>query len=308
MVCVDASGAYKWNLMIPGMSGYYYYPDPEDRFLEVSPGEFVITGDGIRSIGSVEEGILIGPPEIPVITINHYYDSFRWYLSESGHYLLSGFNIYRGGSEDDLELYETLPGYTSAYGDNNVELNRTYFYMVESFDPAGRTSRSSVIEILYEPYPHYPGPPMNVSAEGRNGEVELTWEPPEELYGFPLQGYLIYRIYGDEEWQEIGQVGPDIMLFVDTNVTNGEYYHYSVAAENEHGHTFNESNVWARPHKELIFDDNENLRLFSFCCGPVILCGIVFLIVILYTRKRKDGYSWHDGKGEKFLGGEDDGG
>ncbi len=307
ITCIDDEGEFRWSLMVPGASSSYFDPGPLDRILEISPGEFVIAGDGLFFVGAREEGDPILPPEIISLT-RSYPNRVRWDIYEDRMFLLSGFRLYRGESEEDLELLETLPGYHSGYSDEDTELNRTYYYMVESFGPTGRSARSSIIEILYEPYPHDPGPPLNITAEGKNGEVKLTWDPPEELYGYPLQGYLIYRIYGDEEWQQIGEVGPDVETFVDTNVTNGEYYHYNVAAFNEHGHTFNDTNVWARPHKELIFDDNEGLRLFSFCCGPLIFCGMVFLVVILYTRKRNDGYSWHDGKGEKFLGGDEDGG
>jgi len=304
-ICVDNEGGYRWSLHIPGALRSYFDPGPLDRVLEISPGEFIIAGDGLFFVGASEEGDPILSPEIISLT-RSYPNRVRWDIYEDRIFLLSGFRLYRGDSEQGLQLIEVLDGYHFVYADEDAELNRTYYYKVESFNPKGYILESDLLEVEIKPSPHDPGPPMNISAEGRIGEVILTWESPEELYGYPLQGYLIYRIHGEEEWQQIGEVGPDAATFVDTNVTNGEYYHYNVAAFNEHGHTFNDTNVWARPHKELIFDDNEGLRLFSFCCGPVIFCGMVFLVVVLYTRKRDDGYSWHDGKGEKFLGGDED--
>ena len=122
------------------------------------------------------------------------------------------------------------------------------------------------------------------------------------LYGHPLEGYIVSRIpNGGDEWTIAGTLGPNETRFEDTNVTNGQYYHYAVAAENAHGMTYNDTYPWVRPHRRLLLDGAYELRFIAICVSPFLFCIVIFAIVYVYTKKRKDGYSWHDGKGEKFL-------
>lgn len=76
-----------------------------------------------------------------------------------------------------------------------------------------------------------PSAPMNVTAEGVDGAVELTWTAPESDGGSPITGYTVLvspdalsvAISGSDNWADID------------GLTNGRAYTFTVTANNANG-------------------------------------------------------------------------
>jgi len=69
-----------------------------------------------------------------------------------------------------------------------------------------------------------------LSADVRNGEVTLTWQP---IMKSRLNGYRIYR--GNASGQQFIVGGSEQPTFIDTEVKSGETYYYRVTAINDFG-------------------------------------------------------------------------
>jgi len=79
-----------------------------------------------------------------------------------------------------------------------------------------------------------PGPPTALAAQGGDGFVLLTWEPPEEEGGSPILNYLVYRGTNLDLMSNLGAIG-NITNYNDNSVENGVTYYYRVRAINEYG-------------------------------------------------------------------------
>jgi fibronectin type 3 domain-containing protein len=80
-----------------------------------------------------------------------------------------------------------------------------------------------------------PGPPINLAAQGGDGFVLLTWEPPEEDGASPVLYYILYRGNDPDLMSDLGHIG-NVTSYNDNNlVENGVTYYYRVRAINEYG-------------------------------------------------------------------------
>lgn len=76
-----------------------------------------------------------------------------------------------------------------------------------------------------------PSSPLNLSATAGDQQVTLTWNPPSFDGGLPITNYRIYRgttSGGEVFLTEIGNV----LIHLDTGLTNGQLYCYRVSAVN----------------------------------------------------------------------------
>jgi len=72
--------------------------------------------------------------------------------------------------------------------------------------------------------PTPPSPPQNLAAVGGDGQVSLTWDPPQDDGGSPLLAYLVYR--GDSPGGESLLAGVGLVTsWIDITVTNGHTYY-----------------------------------------------------------------------------------
>jgi hypothetical protein len=92
-----------------------------------------------------------------------------------------------------------------------------------------------------------PDPPGGVVAEGLNGSVRVSWEPPEETGGLVVSGYKVYGITGDLQINLIAELGPDTREFDHPDLQNGEVYLYAVRAFTGVGESDLSEIVEARP-------------------------------------------------------------
>src|SRR5437773_1332769 len=95
--------------------------------------------------------------------------------------------------------------------------------------------------------PTPPSPPRNLTAVGGDGQVSLTWDPPDDDGGSPLLAYLVYR--GDSPGGESLLAGVGLVTsWIDITVTNGHTYYYEVVATNLIGNSDPSNEASATPN------------------------------------------------------------
>src|SRR5262249_42189371 len=79
-----------------------------------------------------------------------------------------------------------------------------------------------------------PSPPSAPAVIGRagNGLVRLSWSAPSDG-GSPITGYKVYRGTTSGGESLLASLG-NVLSYVDTNVTNGTTYYFTVSAVNAH--------------------------------------------------------------------------
>ena len=103
---------------------------------------------------------------------------------------------------------------------------RTYDFTVLAKNLVGEGPMSS--GVLATPRPDIPTAPMELTAAPGDGRIELSWSPPENDGGAPIDHYVIYH-----NGTEVKNVTVNSVTI--TGLTNGESYSFTVAAHNAAG-------------------------------------------------------------------------
>jgi len=91
-----------------------------------------------------------------------------------------------------------------------------------------------------------PSAPQNLRASGRNAQVTLTWQVPVTNGGSPITSYKIYRGTSTASESFLTSVN-NVLFYMDTNVTNGLAYYYTISAVNANGEGLRSNEVQAIP-------------------------------------------------------------
>ncbi|MBK9099839.1 MAG: T9SS type A sorting domain-containing protein [bacterium] len=135
------------------------------------------------------EFIISNKASTPYDITGYSIDSSTVYLSWQGN--VDEYFIYRGLSDDNLELIGTPDPGTTQYADYNLEQNTNYYYAIQAFDlskPDPYSNLSRVIEV----YSHEPG--KVISAVGSSSKAvtvhfsEKMSNTIENLQAFKLNG------------------------------------------------------------------------------------------------------------------------
>ena len=141
-----------------------------------------------------------------------------------------GYHIHRGDTEETMVPHDTVMG-TEHYGDVPDRFGRSLYYAVTAFNFKHTSDLSEVVNVT--PYGS-PMPPDDLVANSVDWKVVVSWTPPADTGGLPIEGYVIGRgetILGLEDYERIGNVTE----FIDENVTLGVTYTYRVRAFNSFG-------------------------------------------------------------------------
>jgi len=169
------------------------------------------------------------PPEGLDSTIGDGYVTLTWTsrIGEEG-FEIDGYNIYRGDSEDETELIDSVDPTVGYYNDTGLVNGKAYYYQLTA-EHTGLESDKNKTTIWATPAT-LPTPPRNLEGEGGEGYIDLDWESPEDDGGVDITEYHIYR---DEE--HIDSVDGDTTTYKDEDLEAGETYDYTVTAENDKG-------------------------------------------------------------------------
>jgi predicted phage tail protein len=158
-------------------------------------------------------------------------------------------NVYRSttpGGEGTV-VYDTAV--SSTYTDTAVSNATTYYYTVAAVNSVGTGPQSGEANATPQPAATPPSAPQGLTATASNQAVQLSWTAPASNGGAAVTSYNIYRstTAGGEGNTPVA-TGVTATNFVDSPLTNGTTYYYTVAAVNAvaTGPQSNEAN--ATPH------------------------------------------------------------
>lgn len=203
-------------------------------------------GNGLRT--EAVQAVPVGLPGIPgglTVEAGVMTMTISWQSPvETGGVSLSGFVIYRGTSEDDLTVLESMPASVLTYVDDDLVAGDTYYYAVAAENSAGTGLPCTAVSAVAV---NVPGAPGDLVAVAGDGQVVLTWTSPFDG-GSVITGYIVKRTNGGSTQSfDLGVV----TTYTDTTVSNGVTYSYTVQAKNALGPGPLSTSVEASPAKEL---------------------------------------------------------
>jgi predicted transcriptional regulator len=117
------------------------------------------------------------------------------------------------------------------YYDTEVEDGEDYYYRVRANNRAGPGNFSIIVSgEAFGP----PGPPIDIVAHSNEETVELSWSPPDDNGGRPIDGYTVYKGTSPDNLDPV----PGILTKLtqtDDYVEFGNTYYYAVSAWNSIG-------------------------------------------------------------------------
>ncbi|MDD1755571.1 MAG: fibronectin type III domain-containing protein, partial [Methanomassiliicoccales archaeon] len=149
--------------------------------------------------------------------------------SQDGGAPILSYRVYRGSSEDSLNLVATVSG--TGYDDVGLAYGIRYFYAISAVNAVGEGGRCAYVSITT--LTTSPSAPKNLSAEPSSLSIDLAWEAPDISGGSPVTSYRIYRGQAPESLVLLTETAQS--AFTDADVTAGLTYHYQVSAVNAVG-------------------------------------------------------------------------
>jgi hypothetical protein len=174
------------------------------------------------------------PPIITDVVEGKGYVLIEWELpNDTNTTDLQGFRIYRAPEGSSLEPLKLEGSSKRSFNDTTMLDGTSYDYSVAALygdDPE---------EILSETVRATPGgppsPPRMLNAFLEGGSINLTWEPPVENGGFPVQFYIIQRKSDNGTFENLATRPADFTYYTDLSVEVGGTYGYRIIAVNEKG-------------------------------------------------------------------------
>lgn len=117
----------------------------------------------------------------------------------------------------------------TTYLDKPLVAETTYYYQVSAKNMAGMSDDSGVASVTTGELP-MPSEITNLIAAGADAKIILTWTPAADV-----EGYKIIRSTSSDGLQNKVEFTSGSASFMDTDVTNGTRYYYSVLAFNAKG-------------------------------------------------------------------------
>lgn len=187
------------------------------------------------------------------------YDGFvslKWNSPRfDGNSSIANYKIYRGNTSIGKKLIFKLNNILS-FNDSNVTNNITYYYEVSAINKIGEGPRSN--EVIAKPTATtifinqtVPSHPQNLSAQGGDGFVNLTWDIPAFDGNSTITNYRLYK--GTTSGKNIFyKLLGTKMEYNDTNVTKDIAYYYRISAINKIGEGALSNEVFAKPTGSVI--------------------------------------------------------
>lgn len=145
-------------------------------------------------------------------------------------------------------------------------------YPASDFPPKG----SEFYGLYMGTYAGVPGMPTGLTARPGIGQAYLSWMPPVNSGDSPITGYVLHRYSAGKSDQIILPISNS---YVDTGLTGGQEYQYSISAFNAQGMGEHELEIFTIP------TPNDNTILYVGVAVAIII-GIV-IAVMLARKKRK---------------------
>ncbi len=220
-----------WTMI--GMSDHPWYQDDDIEIGQIY--YYFISARNIVGEGDLSVSFMVkaystpDPPTAKVDSTGDDYISISWSEpSYTGGTVLVSYKIYRGSDNDTLVYLETVDPSIYSYNDSGLSEGLTYYYAVSSVNSKGESIISRVLNVTVGMIrPDLPRP-RSLSGDPGNGNVVLSFQPPELLDDLVL---LHYHVYRREMGYEFVLISTTVSIrYRDDTVINGITYQYRVTA------------------------------------------------------------------------------
>src|SRR5271157_6592075 len=210
---------------------------------------FYTTGDLVASSPAVAGGrVYVGSYDGNLYCLDAITGALAWLYTTSGSYnhvfsspAVAGGHVYVGSFNGNLYCLNATTGAFVWYYTTNHEVwsspaiagGRVYF--------GGEDNKVYCLPMIF-----IPSTPQTLQASGGKEQVTLTWQEPMSTGGLPIINYKIYRGTSTGCETFLTTVG-NVLAYMDTNVTDGLAYYYTISAVNVNGEGSRSSEVVAIP-------------------------------------------------------------
>ncbi len=218
------------------------------------------------------------------VTIN--WDPTRYSQGKLYHY-----TVYRSKSTnpETAEPIAAIDWPDIGYTDENVTNGETYYYWVTITAAGGESLMGKWVESTPT---GPPTEPQNLTVESGHRFVNLSWNPPMNSGGLPLDAYLIYWGESPEDLHLLAIVKEGTSFQHDVSTFDKEFY-YKVTAINTEGESFrsNLANItpWGPPSEPTGFnftERNQSVNLTWF--PPKYYGGSMYTEYVVYRGDTED--------------------
>ncbi len=143
---------------------------------------------------------------------------------------ITNYTVYRGVASGG-ETFLVRLGDVRTYTDTGLTNGVTYYFRIAAVNAAGEGPNST--EASATPIAT-PSDPLGLTATAGDARVTLNWNPPATDGGLPITNYRIYRGTSPGSETFLVQLGA-ALTYLDTGLTNGVTYYYTVTARNAAG-------------------------------------------------------------------------
>jgi fibronectin type 3 domain-containing protein len=155
-----------------------------------------------------------------------------------------GYRIFRKATGGDFTLIQTLPANSTSFHDSNLTPNVEYDYHIQAFNVAGFSDFAGITTHTLTSGPP-PATPVNVSAAGQDGSIEVSWDA--------LPGISKYNVYrsstpgaeGTTPYQSLVTTN----FFTDGGLPGNSTFYYQVTAVGPGGESAPSTEVSATTQK-----------------------------------------------------------
>ncbi len=201
----------------------------------------------IAIIGSVPiTPVAPGAPVLLSATPGGTAVTLDWEQPSTGGSPITSFTVLRGTTSGAETSYASgLAPSALTYTDEAITADTAYYYVVQAVNAVGTSPSSNELSATPGPVVTAPPAPTMDSATPGNDAITLEWAP-NGTGGSPITYYNLLRSLssGAEASYATGLAGPS---YVDTGVTNGTEYFYTLEAVNAIGTSSPSNEVSATP-------------------------------------------------------------
>jgi surface protein len=201
--------------------------------------------------------------------------------SDNGGSAITNYRIFMGTSTGAETVLATV-GNVATYTATGLTPGQAYYFKVAAINAVGTGANSS--EVKSTPF-GIPSAPQILVASPGDRRVMLAWASPLSNGGSPIIGYRIYRGTTSHAKTLLAAVG-NTTFYVDTNVTNGITYYYTIAALNSAGEGSQLIEISATPINTTGTSTTE-LLLAGVAIGATIFGSVAFCFALLLHQRDK---------------------
>lgn len=172
------------------------------------------------------------PPDDVRVADTHANGQATVNITWDAEFAADGYVVYRGRSVGSLERLTTTN--TLTISDEGVPRGQDLVYAVASTEGDREGALSQSVRTVF---PETPAPVVNLTARWEGGEAIVTWDPPSDTGGVPLDGFDVARSRGSMDPAELEGTLAEVTrpVFRDGEAPRGGPVTYYVRATSEAG-------------------------------------------------------------------------